>query len=390
MRKIRQRMNGVERSAGGEDEVRQRKRRSRENTIDEKRRMRQNRKKRKRMRSSQVSRINVLEKEVDQEQRLRKESEMKVVHYRGMARSYWERWRWELNQRKEAMLQERAGRMSTAEVPHLLEIDHTLLHDTTNDGSEIFVGQGSFGVVKMKIFRGIKVAVKELQPKTLLSDMKNEAYILAKLCHPFLPYLFGVCTVGQPYRIIMQFHGIKESTTSLTLSSAIVKNRITDGYAWLGIGIQIMQALSYLHNEVQILHNDITSSNICLTDSVTEKPSFSDYIQIVLIDFGKATSVNNSRKYKLSDTEKVEYTRRYPQIAPEVVDGVTTLTTWSDMYSAGHVIQFIIDHDFFVKLPRDQRDEIQSIVNKCHCLQYQKRLSAKQALQSFQQLMTDL
>ena len=89
--------------------------------------------------------------------------------------------------------------------------------------------------MKLKLFRRIKVAVKELQPQTVLSDVRNEAQTLAKLCHPFLPYLFGVCTVLQPYQIIMQFHGLRETTISLTLSTAITRKRICDEYAWLGI-----------------------------------------------------------------------------------------------------------------------------------------------------------
>ena len=112
------------------------------------------------------------------------------------------------------------------------------------------MGQGSFGIVKMKLFRGIKVAVKELQPRTVLSDVRNEAHTIAKLSHP---YLFGVC---QPYKIVMQFHGIRESSI---LYGAIVRKKFADSYAWLGISIQLFEALSYLHNEVQILHNDINS-----------------------------------------------------------------------------------------------------------------------------------
>ena len=45
----------------------------------------------------------------------------------------------------------------------------------------------------------------------------------------------------------MQFHGVGDSLTSL---------KISDSYAWLGINIQHMQALSYLHDDVKILHND--------------------------------------------------------------------------------------------------------------------------------------
>ena len=246
---------------------------SRENTIEEKRRMRKNRKRRQRkhLRMSKKVLVSSLKSEVKNEQRLREESEMKVIHYKRMARSYWECCQWELHQRKGALLQERQCN-TILRVPHLLEIDQTLLHDPVVK-TEVFVGQGSFGIVKMKLFRGIKVAVKELQPRTVLSDVRNEAHTLAKLSHPFLPYLFGVCTTSQPYKIVMQFHGIRESSMSFTLYGAIVRKKIADSYAWLGISIQLFEALSYLHNEVQILHNDINSNNVLLTDAMTESPS---------------------------------------------------------------------------------------------------------------------
>lgn len=260
------------------------KKRSRENTVEEKRRMRKNKRKRKRLQSSKSRQISTLKAKADLKQRLFEDSKKKIAHYRMMARSYWERWDRELQERKEAI--GKHNNHLQARVPYLLEIDHTLLHDPGFAKSEVFLGQGSFAVVKLKLFRGIQVAVKELQPRTLLADVKKEAYILAQLSHPFLPFLFGICTVTKPYRIVIQFHGIGNSMTSLTLHKAIMTKKISDSYAWLGISIQLMQAISYLRDDVKILHKDIMSSNILLTDSSTEKKV--NFIQIVLIDFGKA------------------------------------------------------------------------------------------------------
>jgi len=166
-------------------------------------------------------------------------------------------------------MQRDKGCTQVSKVPHLLEIDETLLLDPIVGESEMYVGQGSFAVVKMKVFWGIKVAIKELQPLTLFSDVKKEAAILSKLCHPFLPYLFGVCTTKQPYKIVIQFHGIDNSTKTLTISKAIVEKKIQDSHVWLGICLQLMEALCYIHAEVQILHNDIKPNNVLLTNSMT-------------------------------------------------------------------------------------------------------------------------
>ena len=78
-----------------------------------------------------------------------------------MARSYWECLQWEFKQRKNAMVNELAmnARCTNTKscATHLHEVDHTLLHNPTLDGEkeEIYLAQGSFGVVKMKLFRGM-------------------------------------------------------------------------------------------------------------------------------------------------------------------------------------------------------------------------------------------
>ena len=50
--------------------------------------------------------------------------------------------------------------------------------------------------------------IKEFLPHSVKDDVNNEARLLTQLCHPYLPYLFGVTTESQPYRIVMQFHGL--------------------------------------------------------------------------------------------------------------------------------------------------------------------------------------
>ena len=115
-----------------------------------------------------------------------------------MSRSYWERWQWELQRRKECVARERAlsqawtgnSSRSTSDGPRIHEIDPDLLHDP--DDVSTYIGRGSFGVVRMQVYRGIEVAVKELLPRTLATDVRHEARVLASFCHPYLP-LFSVC-----------------------------------------------------------------------------------------------------------------------------------------------------------------------------------------------------
>ena len=70
---------------------------------------------------------------------------------------------------------------------------------------QTYIGRCSFGVVRVQIYRGIKVAVKELLPRSLASDVRHEAGILAMFCHPYLPLLFGIHTATQPYKIVMHY-----------------------------------------------------------------------------------------------------------------------------------------------------------------------------------------
>lgn len=137
---------------------------SRPNTLNEKRRMRNDQKRRRR------SRTKVLEAQ------LQLDSDKKVTLYRNMSRSYWERWQWEL-QRKEILARERAisrgcqGK-DAHRAPIIHEIDPELLHNPTDcDKTQTYIGRGSFGVVRVQIYRGIKVAVKELLPRSLASDV---------------------------------------------------------------------------------------------------------------------------------------------------------------------------------------------------------------------------
>lgn len=72
-----------------------------------------------------------------------------------------------------------------------------------------------------------------------------------------------------------------------------------------------------------MLHNDLKANNVIVCDSMcaSQVPSSSGVIrlQIVLIDFGKATIIDQGRRYNLNSLEKSEHTCRYPHIAPEVI-----------------------------------------------------------------------
>ena len=88
---------------------------SRSNTLDERRKMRNERKKRKR------STKKALAAHLELERTLRSAADQKLVLYKNMCRSYWEQWRWELEQRKECMVREKRL-LSRQSAPKMVEV----------------------------------------------------------------------------------------------------------------------------------------------------------------------------------------------------------------------------------------------------------------------------
>ena len=86
------------------DESRQshQKKTSRENSVVEKRKMRQRRLKRKRLK-----RRTCFTSLLNKERQLSAKAQKEVIKYKRMSRAFWERWHWELQQRKESMIRER-------------------------------------------------------------------------------------------------------------------------------------------------------------------------------------------------------------------------------------------------------------------------------------------
>ena len=236
-----------------------------------------------------------------------RKAETRSIIHRNMARSYWDRWHQQLDERKALMKREadihfrfrHSLPQKDEKVSHLPVIDRRLLNDPSSLGhslsdEDIFVGRGSFGVVKYQEFRGIKVAVKEFLPRTVALDVQREGQMLSKLCHPYLPLLFGIATDKYPYIIVMQYHGVNDKCITLHKELLPSSTRIIpDSRSWLILCAQVFEAVRYLHDDAFIIHNDLKSNNILLTPcmphavSSTPKHHNSEY-QIVLIDFGKA------------------------------------------------------------------------------------------------------
>ena len=362
----------------------------RKNTLIEKRRMRNLRKKRKRkqraaFRKEETSKeTEILKSELKVEQQKQAKSEHKIEVLKCMARTYWERWHWELEKRKEALRECRRSQNVSLQLPSstLHEIDPAMLTEPIVEGQqkEHYVGRGSFSVVKAQYYRGCLVAVKRFLGHSLKEDVIKEATIVSKLSHPCLPFLYGVCTSGSQYKIVMQFHGIMNGDLPKTLS-------LYEELKYMIIGIketdclimctQLLEAVDYLHCTAFILHNDIKTDNILINKLSTPICTRSD-CTAVLIDFGKATMASQGKRYRLTLQEIQDYQRKYVHLAPEVINGEHKQSTYSDIFSVGGVLYRVTDSGFIQS--KEISNGLNNLGRQCQIPLYTSRPSAKRVL----------
>lgn len=154
----------------------------------------------------------------------------------------------------------------------------------------------------------------------------------------------------------MQFHGTDGKPK--TLFQELRSKNLNSSNLVFAFCAQLIEALHYLHREVEILHNDITTTNIVVEND-----------HIVLIDFGKAVKLSEAKMYHLGEIEKQEYVSKYPHLAPEVIYGQQRQSEYSDIYAVGLVFYKICDHS---KISQALRISLQYLAGKCRAHQDQK------------------
>ena len=130
------------------------------------------------------------------------------------------------------------------------------------------IGSGSYGTCYLAHYRDIKVAVKEMRARSsslaeherCRKEVLHEAKVINSLGdHPNIPLLLGICSVKEPYCIVLQHYGT-DSHKSFTLQKAISR-KILSKSEIVRVFIDICKALQYIH-EKGYLHNDIKSLKI--------------------------------------------------------------------------------------------------------------------------------
>ena len=123
------------------------------------------------------------------------------------------------------------------------------------------LGRGSYAVVTVGIFRGLRVAVKSLHT-IIISDynlgiFSREMSIASRVRHPNLVQFIGATKVGNPL--------ILTELMSTSLNHELQRNRLTNQQI-LSIAQDVALGLNYLHlfKPQPIIHRDVSSPNVLL------------------------------------------------------------------------------------------------------------------------------
>ena len=83
------------------------------------------------------------------------------------------------------------------------------------------------------------------------------------------------------------------------------------------------------------LHNDLKSNNVVLDNK-------GGSYEPVIIDFGKSVPISGARGPKVfSEERKRHYTRDFPHIAPEIVQGIQGQSIASDIFGFAKIAETI-------------------------------------------------
>ncbi|XP_073018262.1 calmodulin-binding receptor-like cytoplasmic kinase 3 isoform X1 [Primulina eburnea] len=216
---------------------------------------------------------------------------------------------------------------------------------TNNFSPSLRIGEGGFGTVyRADLPNGQVVAIKRArkqQAEALHGEFRSEIELLAKIDHRNLVKLLGYVEKGNERLIITEY--VPNGTLREHLDG--LKGKILDFNQRLEISIDVAHGLTYLHlySEKQIIHRDVKSSNILLTESVRAK----------VADFGFARLGEDSDKSHVST--KVKGTVGY--LDPEYMR-TNQLTAKSDVYSFGILLLEILSGRRPVDLKRPPEERV--------------------------------
>ena len=96
---------------------------------------------------------------------------------------------------------------------------------------------------------------------------------------------------------------------------------------------KVIGALDHVHG-LGVIHCDLKADNVfyCM----------SDFLQPVIIDFGKSVYACSAKKFVLTKAKKAEYRQNHKHITSDLVDGLVKPSPASDLYSYGRLFKNVI------------------------------------------------
>ena len=139
--------------------------------------------------------------------------------------------------------------------------DHWVINKDEVTLTKEELGRGSYAVVTVGIFRGLRVAVKSLHTIIIsdynLGNFSREMSIASRVRHPNLVQFIGATIVGNPL-ILTELMGT-------SLNQELRRNQLTNQQI-LSIAQDVALGLNYLHlfKPQPIIHRDVSSPNVLL------------------------------------------------------------------------------------------------------------------------------
>ncbi|KAL3325903.1 hypothetical protein AABB24_036894 [Solanum stoloniferum] len=196
---------------------------------------------------------------------------------------------------------------------------------TKNFSPNLKIGQGGFGIVYKGCLAdgtvvAIKRAKKNIHDKHSGAEFRSEVRTLEKIEHLNLVKFYGFLEHGEEKILVVEY--VPNGTLREHLDS--VNGNVLDFASRLDIGIDVGHAITYLHmyTDHPIIHRDIKSSNILLTENLRAK----------VADFGFARLAADTESGATHVSTQVKGTAGY--LDPEYLS-TYQLTEKSDVYSFG-------------------------------------------------------
>eukprot|EP00249_Psilotum_nudum_P019223 c27151_g1_i1 orf=672-1901(-) len=218
---------------------------------------------------------------------------------------------------------------------------------TSNFSPSYKIGQGGFGIVyKGKLKDGTIVAIKKAKKgvhvSRVSSEFENEVDILLNVDHLNLVKLIGYVEESSERFLVTEYIPNGNLREHLDCEHGVVLDLSTR----LDICIDVAHALTYLHlyAEKPIIHRDVKSSNILLTENFRAKVADFGYSRVGPLELGDthvSTQVKGTAGYL-----DPEYLRTY------------RLNERSDVYSFGVLLVEVITGRRPIEQLREMKEKI--------------------------------